>query len=166
MRTSITLLIVFLASLTTTYSQYINQHGPSLYEAGGQIYEYADMESIFHQDSYALRKYWKSLRRKKSAKVLGIVTLGVVVGSFVALPVGSSYCDTICASDAIAASGLVVASITGTIALSHTISSSTNRRKAIRTINDLHAQDLGIQDDEWKIDLKVNTGSVGMVMTF
>ena len=144
MRTSITLLIVFLASLTTTYSQYINQQGPSLYEAGGQIYEYADMESIFHQDSYALRKYWKSLRRKKSAKVLGIVTLGVVVGSFVALPVGSSYCDTICASDAIAASGLVVASITGTIALSHTISSSTNRRKAIRTINDLHAQDLSL----------------------
>ena len=166
MRTSITLLIVFLASLTTTYSQYINQQGPSLYEAGGQIYEYADMESIFHQDSYALRKYWKSLRRKKSAKVLGIVTLGVVVGSFVALPVGSSYCDTICASDAIAALGLFVASITGTIALSHKISSGTSRRKAIRTINNLHAQDLGIQDDDWKIDLKVNTGGVGMVLTF
>ena len=78
MRTSILLLIVFLTSLTTTYSQYINQHGPSLYEAGGLIYEYADMESIFQQDSYALRKYWKSLRRKKSANVLGIVTLGAV----------------------------------------------------------------------------------------
>ena len=60
----------------------------------------------------------------------------------------------------------VIAPITGTIALSHTISSGTARRKAIRTINDLHAQDLGIQDDDWKIDLKVNTGGVGMVLTF
>ena len=166
MRTSITLLIVFLASLTTAYSQYINQQGHLLYEAGGQTYEYADMEYVFQQDPYALKKYLKSLKRKKSAKVLGIVTLGVIGGSLVALGGGSSNCDTICASDAVAALGLVVASITGTIALSHTISSGSSRRKAIRTINNLQSQDLGIQDDEWKMDLKVNTGGVGMVVTF
>jgi len=65
MRTLIVLLIIFLASLTTTYSQYINKQGHLLYEAGGQTYEYADMESVFQQDLYALNKYKKSLKRKK-----------------------------------------------------------------------------------------------------
>ena len=168
MKTSIILLISFLASLTTSYSQYINKQGHLLYEAGGLTYEYANMESVFQQDPYALDKYKQSLNRKKTAKVLGFVTLGVIGGSWIIyVGVEPSHCDFICPNHAIAIIGaFLIAPITGTFALSLTISSGTARRKAIRTINDLHAQDLGIQDDDWKIDLKVNTGGVGMVLTF
>ena len=56
MRTLIILLIVFLASMTTTYSQYINKEGHLFYKVGGQIHKYANMESVFQQDPYALNK--------------------------------------------------------------------------------------------------------------
>ena len=166
MRTLIVLLIVFLASMTNTYGQYIKKQG-LLYEAGGQIYKYGEMESVFNQDPYALDLYEKSHKRKKNARVFGFVTLGVIGGSGLALITGDRSNCELCTNDIVAILGLyVVVPITGIVALSIRIAASSAGEKAIRTINALNAQDLGIQDDEWKIDLKINAGGVGMVMTF
>ena len=166
-------LLIFILVSQGIKGQEIMEAGSGLYEYkyGDLYYSYEELGEVLKFNPYAYAKYEKSLRKRKTSRVLFSIAGGIGATTIILAEIaGDSGCEFICDSAVYYALGILTLTPILLVATSKNISTGVNKRRSIKIFNDglfdMGEIDKYKRNSEWSMHFGQSQNGLGLAISF